>query len=269
MKRLMLSLLLGLSLLLLAGCAAEFSPGPADHVFSHRGASGEATEHTRAAYDLALAEGSRWLEQDLVSSADGTLYVSHFKTPEHLTGEPRPFDQLTDAEIDALRTADGQQILKLEEVFAAYRNQTGFIVEVRDEAQLEPLFALIQKYGLEKRLILEAWDTPALKAVQDRFPTVRRMLIVRTQEGVDWACTQDSVEIVAIEEPLLTEFNCGWIRQHGKEICAWTLNSEEELRRGIALNVDYYFTDYTARALELEQERVEPAEAGAQTESGG
>ena len=265
----LLLLLLPLLFLPLAGCMTELEPGPANHVFAHRGASGEATEHSRAAYDLAIAEGAQWLEQDLVSSADGTLYVSHFKTPEHLTGEPRPFDQLTDAEIDALRTADGQQILKLEEVFAAYRNQAGFIVEVRKVEQLEPLFALIQKYGLEKRLILEAWDTPALKAVQERFPTVRRMLIVRTQEGVDWACTQDSVEIVAIEEPLLTEFNCGWIRQHGKEICVWTLNSEEELRRAIGLNVDYYFTDFPARALALEAERVEPTEADGTAETGG
>lgn len=269
MKRRLLFLLLALLLLLLAGCAAEFAPGPADHVISHRGASGEATEHTRAAYDLALAEGSRWLEQDLVSSADGTLYVSHDSTPERLTGEPRPFAELTDAEIDALQTADGQRILKLEEVFSAYRRKARFVVELRDMDQLEPLFALIKKYHLEKRLILQAWNTPELEAVRDRFPTVRRMLIVKTQNGIDWACTQDSVEIVAIKEPLLTEFNCGWIRQHGKEICVWTLNSEEELRRGIALNVDYYFTDYTARALELEQERVEPAEAGAQTESGG
>lgn len=271
MKRRILSLLLGLLLLLLplAGCEQAWEPGPADHVFSHRGASGEATEHSKAAYDLALSYGSHWLEQDLVLSADGTLYVSHDKTPERLTGETRPFDQLTDAEIDALRTADGQQILKLKEVFAAYRRKAGFVVEVQNMEQLEPLFALIKKYRLEKRLILQAWNTPELEAVRERFPEVRRMLLVKTQDGVDWACQQDSVEIVAIEKPLMTEFNCGWIRQHGKEICVWTLNTEEELRQAIALNVDYYFTDYTARALALEQERVEPSEAAAQTESGG
>lgn len=265
MKRALLSLLF-LLLLLLCACGREPEPAPADHVFSHRGASGEAVEHTRAAYDLAVSYGSRYLEQDLVLSAEGTLYVSHDLTPERLTGETRPFAELTDAEIDALRTEDGQQILKLEDVFAAYRKPICFVVEVRDVAQLEPLFALIQKYRLEKRLILQAWNTPALEAVQERFPAVRRMLLVKTQDGVDWACLEPSVDIVGIQAPLMTEFNCGWIRQHGKEICVWTLDTEEALRRAIALNVDYYFTDYTALALELEQERAAPTDAA---ETGG
>lgn len=257
MKRALLPLLC-LLILLLCACTRRSTSDPADHVFSHRGASGEATEHTRAAYDLAVASGSRYLEQDLVLSAEGTLYVSHDKTPERLTGETRPFAELSDAEIDALRTADGQQILKLQDVFAAYQPPVCFVVEVRDVDQLEPLFALIEQYHLEERLILQAWNTPALEAVQERFPTVRRLLLVQTQDGVDWACLQPSVEIVGIEAPLMSEFNCGWIRQHGKEVCVWTLNAEEDLRRAIALNVDYYFTDYTARALALEKWRVEP-----------
>ena len=77
------------------------------------------------------------------------------------------------------------------------------------------------------------------------------------------------MEIVAIEKPLMTEFNCSWIHQHGKEICVWTLNSEEELRRAIGLNVDCYFTDFPARALALEAERVEPTEADGTAETGG
>ena len=265
----LLLLLLPLLFLPLAGCMTELEPGPANHVFAHRGASGEATEHSRAAYDLALAEGAQWLEQDLVLSADGTLYVSHDKTPERMTGETRPFAELTDKEIDALRTADGQKILKLRDVFAAYRKKAGFVVEVREIEQVEPLFALIEEFGLEERMILQAWNTPALKAMQERCPTVRRMLLVKTQNGINWACIEDSVEIVAIEKPLMTEFNCSWIHQHGKEICVWTLNSEEELRRAIGLNVDCYFTDFPARALALEAERVEPTEADGTAETGG
>ena len=46
-------------------------------VYSHRGASGEEIEHTVAAYDLAILYGSKYIEQDLVTSRDNTLYVSH------------------------------------------------------------------------------------------------------------------------------------------------------------------------------------------------
>ena len=58
--------------LLLAGCLA------ADvQVIAHRGASWDAPEHTFAAYDLALAQGADWIEQDLQMTRDGQLVVLH------------------------------------------------------------------------------------------------------------------------------------------------------------------------------------------------
>ena len=48
----------------------------ADHVYSHRGSKGS-NEHTFEAYDEAIKAGSHNIEQDVVVSRDGTLYVSH------------------------------------------------------------------------------------------------------------------------------------------------------------------------------------------------
>lgn len=46
-------------------------------IIAHRGASGERPEHTRAAYELAIAQGADIIEPDLVMSADGHLIVRH------------------------------------------------------------------------------------------------------------------------------------------------------------------------------------------------
>ena len=46
-------------------------------VIAHRGASGERPEHTRAAYDLAIDQGTDVIEPDLVMSRDGVLVVRH------------------------------------------------------------------------------------------------------------------------------------------------------------------------------------------------
>ena len=46
-------------------------------IIAHRGASGERPEHTRAAYDLAIAQGADFIEPDLVMTADGVLIVRH------------------------------------------------------------------------------------------------------------------------------------------------------------------------------------------------
>lgn len=253
MRRFLLVFFLFALLAVLAGCG-EADPVPADHVFSHRGASGEELEHTTAAYDLAVAYGSAYLEQDLVQSAAGTLYVSHDWTPERLTGETRPFAELTDAEIDALRTSDGQPILKLRDVFSAYGDRVHYVIEVRNTDQAAALIDLAKEFGLEEQLVVQAWNTPELLLVQAELPAARRLLLVEDQSGLDWAILQPCVDIVGAKDPLMSEFNCRWVHEHGKQLCVWTLNTAAEIRSAIELGVDYYFTDYTAKALLLEQQ---------------
>ncbi len=46
-------------------------------MIAHRGASGYRPEHTRAAYELAIAMGADAVEPDVVVSADGVLVVRH------------------------------------------------------------------------------------------------------------------------------------------------------------------------------------------------
>ena len=46
-------------------------------IIAHRGASGERPEHTRAAYELAIAQGADFIEPDLVMTSDGHLVVRH------------------------------------------------------------------------------------------------------------------------------------------------------------------------------------------------
>jgi glycerophosphoryl diester phosphodiesterase len=51
------------------------SPRPL--VIAHRGASGYRPEHTRSAYELAIALGADAVEPDIVASKDGVLVLRH------------------------------------------------------------------------------------------------------------------------------------------------------------------------------------------------
>lgn len=54
------------------------SPAPGSPlVIAHRGASGEAPEHTLEAYALAVLQGADYIEADLVMTADGALIARH------------------------------------------------------------------------------------------------------------------------------------------------------------------------------------------------
>ncbi len=53
------------------------APGGRPLVVGHRGASTARPEHTRAAYELAVAQGADGVDADLVVTADGVLVVRH------------------------------------------------------------------------------------------------------------------------------------------------------------------------------------------------
>ena len=46
-------------------------------MFAHRGASGDRPEHTRGAYEVAIAQGADGLEIDVVATSDGVLVCRH------------------------------------------------------------------------------------------------------------------------------------------------------------------------------------------------
>ena len=67
---------------------SESTAASAATVIAHRGASAYAPEHTFAAYDLALAQGADYIEQDLQLTADGVLVALHDDTLDRTAQGP-------------------------------------------------------------------------------------------------------------------------------------------------------------------------------------
>lgn len=261
MKQRLLSLIL-LLFLLLSACAAKPRSAPADHVISHRGASGEEPEHSFAAYDLAVAYGSRYIEQDLVLSADGTLYVSHDLSPVQFNGDETPFRELHDDAIDAIRTQDGRGVLRMSEVLARYGDSVCYVTELKlGMEQLEPFLALVQESGLDRQFLVQAWDLKVLEAIEERYPEMPKVFLNMYRKPMQEALGVPCVDIVAVPSELMTESNCVMVHAAEKKFCTWTLNSTEAIKKAIELGMDCYFTNYTAKALLLEAEyRKDPDE---------
>jgi glycerophosphoryl diester phosphodiesterase len=64
---------------------AAFAPYTRPTNIAHRGASGDAPEHTLAAYELALKHGADFVEPDLQLTKDGVLVCLHDTTLERTT----------------------------------------------------------------------------------------------------------------------------------------------------------------------------------------
>jgi glycerophosphoryl diester phosphodiesterase len=84
---------LGASCGLAADAAKVFPPYARPTLIAHRGASGDAPEHTLAAYELALEQGADFVEPDLQMTADGVLVCLHDATLERTTNVASVFPE--------------------------------------------------------------------------------------------------------------------------------------------------------------------------------
>ncbi|GBD66042.1 putative hydrolase [Tetragenococcus halophilus subsp. halophilus] len=243
-----------LFLLLVATLIVAFKSTPKnDYVISHRGASGEEVEHTFKAYDLALDYGTKYIEQDLVTSKDGTLYISHDENAERIAGVDKNYNDMSDKEIDHLKTEDNQHILKLEDVFKKYEDTTGYLIELKEnETQAVPFKKLVKKYNIEDNIIVQAKNPEALEQLNDMFPDMPELALVDDDEEINRVLNLDYVDIIGANADLMNKENVKKAHDNDKDFNVWTLNSTDEIKEAIDLNVDSYFTNFTAKALTIE-----------------
>lgn len=245
----LLALVLSLSL---AGCSANPSADAAEHIYSHRGASGEETEHTFASYDLAIAYGSNYIEQDIVISKDGTIYVAHDLSAKKY-GVDRPFIEMTDEEIDALTTSDGHHLLTLAQVFARYTDDVNFVIDLKDSRLVDQFIELVASCKYGARIVVQCGNPDILTRLSNEFPGMTIMFTATTQDAFDTALALDCVDIVSVPKSMMTREYCDLAHQREKQFNVYTLDTTEEITAAIELGVDTYFTNFTAKAFVLEQ----------------
>lgn len=234
--------------------AAAIDHISASHVISHRGKEGP-DEHSFDAYDAAIAAGSEYIEQDLVQSSDGTLYVSHDKTAYAMTGDSRSYSSMSDAEIDSLRTHAGRNILKLSDVFDRYGDSVTYVIELKtaDAATVDAFCRIVREYGLEDCVIAQCFFASALEAIESRMPDMPKMLVCMYKSSFDIGLGLPYIDMICANVDFMDRGNCDAAHEAGKKFGAWTLNYEQQIRDAIDIGADFYFTNDTPLALSLEK----------------
>lgn len=151
-----------LAVLIAALTAAVAAVPPAPFSVAHRGASAYAPEHTRQAYELALAQGADYVEQDLGLTRDGVLVCLHDLTLERTTDVEQLFpdratverdgtterrrwyvDDFTLAEIGRLDAGSwfdpsfaGARIITFQEAIDLVKGKAGIFPELKGPARL-------------------------------------------------------------------------------------------------------------------------------------
>ena len=237
--------------------AAEMEEMIASHVYSHRGSDGD-EEHSFKAYDAAIEAGSRYIEQDVVLSADGILYVSHDLNAWSMTGYNGWYEHMSSDAIDNLRTRAGNKVLRLSEVFDRYGRSINYVIELKSDSDacVEAFVKLADEYGLGDLITVQSMYPWRLEELENRCPDMPKLFVCRSQADFERALDSPYVDIISVKADagLMTLSNCEEAHGHNKLFSAWILNSEEAIKNAIDMGVDTYFTGDTPLALSLERE---------------
>ncbi|GCE21416.1 glycerophosphodiester phosphodiesterase [Dictyobacter kobayashii] len=248
------------------------------YIFAHQGGELLAPTNTMAAFAVADAIGGvDFLDVDVHMTRDGHIVGIHDATVDRTTNGQGRVDSFTLAELQQLDAGyhfqdlqgqysyrgKGVYIPALEEVFQAYGSKYYLHFEVKDAypkqgpSQIEEkLWALIQKYQMERRVIVSSF----LQSVVSRFQTLSGGRVVtgggRTEvtnfvlahkARLPWLYRRRSMVLslpdahsgVNLKDPVLFQ----GARRKGIELYYWTIDEPGLMRQLIEMGVDGLFTN--------------------------
>lgn len=211
-------------------------------VIAHRGASAYAPENTLAAFALAHRQGAQMIELDVQPTADGALAIFHDDTTERWDGRPRPVEQCTLAELQALDIG-GERVPTLEETLA-FARETGIAlnVELKQAGTGARCAELIRRFGAVEQVVVSSFVPAALHELRAAAPEIRRGYLmgidsyrpdVRLRELWPFFALR-SVAAAAwhpyCDLPMLAQV-LPLVRRAGYEVNVWTVDDPALMRR--------------------------------------
>ncbi|MCM3878596.1 MAG: hypothetical protein ND807_00670 [Vicinamibacterales bacterium] len=219
----------------LSGMSAVLTSAGAKQLVAHRGASGYAPEHTRAAYLLAIQQGADFVEQDLGLTKDGQLVCLHDATLERTTNVEEVFPDrfvetpgpggpvkhwlLHDFTLAEVKTLDaggwfdarfaGERVLTWQEAIDLIGNRAGLYPELKSPEvyrgrglEMEPLVVeSIRRNGLDRPtrqtpVIFQSFDESSLRQLARDLPNIPRVFLMEGSLAQSWG-TPDRVKEAA------------------------------------------------------------------------
>ena len=253
-------------------------------VVGHRGASGRAPEHTLAAYDLAVAQGADYLEQDLQLTRDGVLVVLHDPTLDRTARGPGAncTGRVIEKTLAQLRTCDvgswfnaafpelaraeyvGLRIPTLDEVLARYRHQASYYIETKNPEDApgmeERLLAILDAHALRgpaaaarRRVLVQSFSEPSLRRLHALDPSLPLVQLVGGPANTSPAIRARLAAVAAYAVgigPGKGAVDAALVRAaHARclDVHPYTVDDAAEMRALVALGVDGMFTNFPAR----------------------
>jgi glycerophosphoryl diester phosphodiesterase len=203
-------------------------------LLGHRGARAEKSipENTPASFDCALAQGCDGFEFDVRLSADGQPVICHDASIHGFEIAQTAADQL------ALPT--------LRDVLKRYQSSAFLDIELKTSGLEAVTVKLLRTYPPVRGYVVSSFLPQVLRTIYGMDDTIPLGLIceTRAQFGL-WS--KLPVQYVVPQQKLVRQNVITKIKDSGKKLYVWTVNSTTDIRRLAERGVDGIISDHPRR----------------------
>lgn len=222
-------------------------------VTAHRGASLEYPENTMSAFEGAKRLGADWIELDVQQTRDGKIIVIHDMNFKRTTGVDKYTWELTYDEVKELDAGSyldnkykNEKIPLLEEVIEfAKINNIRLNIELKPnghESNFEKnVIDIIRNSNFQDMCVITSQVYNVLENVKKYDTEIKTVYVMSLAYGD--ITSLKSADCFSIEATSITDELVSRVHKDGKQIYAWTVNTEENIREMIDLKVDNIITD--------------------------
>ena len=226
-------------------------------IIGHRGAAGTVPENTLASVQHALHCEADWIEID-VRLAAGNIIVLHDETVDRTTNGAGRVD---DKDFDSLRALDaggGERIPLLGEVIELIDATAGLNIEIKQNGIVAAVNAICTEHmdrneAWRDRFMLSSF-LPEVVAALAHEPPAHCLVAVLSdrdpyehlQQALRQRAYSLNIALALLDENIVAEAHAA-----GLKLLVFTVNTEADIERCLAIGVDGIFTDHPARALRI------------------
>lgn len=227
-------------------------------LFAHRGGAYEFDENTIQAFEETYKRGIRGYEIDIRRTQDGHLVLFHDADLNRIVGREGAIEQLTLAEVRALKTKKGNPIPTLDEVLAFFSDKPGVYIEFEMKTN-QPVYeeAVLKQYCDQlyakayaampptSDYVLTSFDTRPLRYLRETYPAVELLFIKSV--GLSQAVLDEAKELgvtrVGCNIDGTTRAMVKEAKKQGFTVSLWPGRSVEDFLLGVSLGSDYLCSD--------------------------
>lgn len=224
-------------------------------VISHAACGGHAPENTLAGVREALRFGVDAIEIDVQASADGVPVLMHDLTVDRSTNGS---GQVAKLSLEELRTLDagGEPVPTLAEVLEITGGRALLVVEIKQPGIEELIAGVVRERQALGDVMVWSFFPQALEGMRKVEPRIPAALLVSPESLPRWPhmrelAVRTGLQAVSVFFAGINEEIARDCRRSGLALYAWTVDSEQEMRRLIALGLDGVCTNFPDKTVAL------------------